>query len=79
MVIGSDDAINNVRVGEPFETSDHQIVRFTISGRKDNINITKKYDYFKANYDSIRTCVGNTVWCSESAVNNVDDMWQEIA
>ena len=78
MVIGSDDATNNVRVSEPFETNDHQIVRFTISVRKDNIKITKIYAYFKANYDYIRTCVSYTVWCSESAVNNVDDMWQEI-
>src|SRR3989454_12329644 len=47
--------IDNVSVDEPFETSDHQIVTFSLATREFSRKQTKQiFNYFKANYDEIR-------------------------
>ena len=47
LILCSEEIIHGLEVGEPFETSDHQIIRFQVKCSwvsKRNI----KYDYFKA-------------------------------
>jgi hypothetical protein len=53
--------IDNVRVGEPFGTSDHNVVRFSINISKEKIyNNNAMPNYFKANYDEIRNFINET-------------------
>jgi exonuclease III len=47
--------IQNIYIGEPFETSDHQLIRFKIMAKKLNTKtINRKYNYYKADYSEIR-------------------------
>jgi ribonucleases P/MRP protein subunit RPP40 len=49
--------IENLTVGEPFGTSDHQIIRWYFSSIKETIKRNdeiKMHDYFKADYDGMR-------------------------
>ena len=47
--------VEELVVGEPFETSDHQIIRFDANIAVGNgRNTVKKHDYFKADYSIIR-------------------------
>jgi len=49
--------IENLTVGEPFGTSDHQIIRWTFVACKPNFDQTEKFktlDYFKVDYNKIR-------------------------
>ena len=80
LVLCSDELIQGLEVGEPFETSDHQMIRFLVKCSWVHSK-TLKYDYFKANYDDIRmyakrnnlfmsSCEGNTT--------SVGEMWNNI-
>jgi hypothetical protein len=53
--------IDNVRVGEPFGTSDHNVVRFSINISKEKFyNNNAMPNYFKANYDEIRNFINES-------------------
>ena len=56
LVLASDDSmISNLVVGEPFETSDHQVIRWELVGKRNVVkNLETGYNYFKANYEEIR-------------------------
>jgi hypothetical protein len=48
--------IQNVVVGEPFLTSDHQIIRFELFVSKDSEKeAISSFNYFKANYNMVHT------------------------
>ena len=50
--------IENIRVGEPFGTSDHQIIRWNFLANKDFKNSeSKKLNYFKGDNESEARCV----------------------
>jgi hypothetical protein len=47
--------IQNLCVGEHFETSDHQVIRFDLLSKKiENKARNIRYDYFRADYDEVR-------------------------
>jgi len=47
--------IQNLSVGEHFETSDHQVIRFDLLSKKiENKASIVRYDYFRADYDEVR-------------------------
>ena len=56
ILVTDESMIREVNVGEPFGTSDHNIVRFELisSAETEETNLRKTYDYFKADYDLIR-------------------------
>jgi Endonuclease-reverse transcriptase len=56
LVITSDDSIiSNLSVGEPFETSDHQMIIFELTGKRHVAqNLETGFNYFKSNYNEIR-------------------------
>jgi ribonuclease P/MRP protein subunit RPP40 len=56
LVLSSEEnMVQNLSVGEQFETSDHQVIRFDLVCRKnENKTTIKKYDYFRADYDEVR-------------------------
>jgi hypothetical protein len=71
--------VQNLKVGEPFATSDHQIIRFDLMVSKE---VTKEnaitYSYFKADYGKIREYASERHW--EDLVDNsdVDKSWLAI-
>jgi hypothetical protein len=82
LVLSSDETmINNLDVGETFETSDHQIVRFNLLGLKEiPKDKPRNYDYFKVNYDEVRMQVGSFKWnlLIEDNSTKVDEIWAQI-
>jgi hypothetical protein len=64
LVITSDiSIINSVTVGEPFETSDHQVIRFELIGKRSEVHHNKAgFNYFKANYVEIRKFAAERNW-----------------
>jgi hypothetical protein len=69
--------IQNLRVGEPFGTSDHQIVRWDFLAGK---NLVKKqdtvmYDYFKTNYEQMKMEIEQCNWEDVVKGENVESDW----
>jgi ribonucleases P/MRP protein subunit RPP40 len=80
LVLSSDsNLIENVRVGEPFETSDHQIIRFNLVGNKvlDRV-IKKSFNYFKADYNKIRGHARAMNWDTNLSLTNLEDSWAKL-
>ena len=81
LVLCSEEIIQDLVVGEPFETSDHQMIRFNVKCKWENKR-ENKYDYFKANYDVIREYAnGKNLFmspCDDNA-NNVGELWNNIS
>ena len=68
--------INNLVVGEPFETSDHQLIRWELVGKTCLVNnSTTSFNYFKANYDEIRKFVKKQNWGSIFESQSVETSW----
>ena len=80
LILCSDETlIKNLSVDEPFETSDHQIIRFEIVGV--TCNKDKKfpvYDYFKGDYDVIRQHVQTLGWGALKTSNCVNEIWSKL-
>ena len=72
LVLCSDTSfVQNVTVGEPFATSDHQIIRFDLVVSKEvNKSSVLGYNYFKADYNEIRDNVMLRTW--ENLINDTD-------
>ncbi|MGK2860350.1 MAG: endonuclease/exonuclease/phosphatase family protein [Chitinophagaceae bacterium] len=71
--------IENVIVGEPFETSDHQVIRFNLVGKRVlSVQVKKYFNYFKADYDAIRFYARSRNWESTLGNSNVDEIWQAL-
>ena len=55
--VTEENMIENLKVGELFDSSDHQIIRWTFIACKDKIqtcDMQKTFNYFKADYNQIR-------------------------
>jgi ribonucleases P/MRP protein subunit RPP40 len=80
LVISTDESlIRNLSVDEPFESSDHQMIRFSLlckamSKCKNN----KFYEYFKTNYNKIRDHVKTLGWDALQLSNDVNEIWSKI-
>ena len=69
----------NVIIGEPFETSDHQIARFElISQRLESKKITPSYDYFKVDYNIVRKQVTSLQGSFNENGTPVSERWLAI-
>ena len=74
-------SIENIDVGEPFESSDHQIIRFeSLTAMKCVKTKITKLNYFKGNYDKIRERFGSIDWDRLDVGNNwlLTDGWVKI-
>ena len=79
LILSSDSSlVENVLVGEPFETSDHQLVRFNLIAKKVEIKNKKHYNYFKANYDEIREHARAKGWELNLCNETVDEIWDKL-
>jgi hypothetical protein len=67
--------VKNVRVGEPFVTSDHQVIRFDLMVAKEEVRAnTESLNYFKADYEQIKQYFfGLNDFKIEDS--NVEDLW----
>lgn len=80
LILTNDDTmVQNVNVGEPFGTSDHNIIRFEliISCADNKINFPK-YNYFHADYDKIRNYLDDKDWDNILNETNVNILWNNI-
>ena len=80
LIIASDiNNIENLAIGEPFSSSDHQTISFNIIGclcRK-----TKKvpvYNYFKTDYDKIRDSISEYGWDELLHSRDVCSIWNTL-
>ena len=72
-----ENSIEDLNVGEPFASSDHQIIRwnYVACRSKDSLGSKKEegtYDYFKADYDTMREEAQNIKWVDILEGSNVD-------
>lgn len=71
LLTSEENMINNVTVGEPFGSSDHQIIRFNfIASKEDSGEEFKSHNYFKANYERMREEARMINW--EGVIMGVD-------
>jgi len=80
LILCSDEnLVKNLSVDEPFETSDHQIIRFQIIGATcDKDKKFPVYDYFKADYDVIRNHVQTLGWGVLKESNCPNEIWYKL-
>ena len=79
--ISEENMIENLMVGEPFGTSDHQIIRWTFVASKEiitNETVIKTYDYFKGDYDKIREEIKTFNWDMIVGGKNVEEDWCNV-
>lgn len=85
LILSSDaNFVQNVSVGEPFVSSDHQIIRFNLIVMKEEKEENKiSYNYFKADYNKVRAYIK----CSEDNnktrednrdIRSVDMLWNSV-
>ena len=79
IITSEEDLITSVLVGEPFETNDHQMIRFELVGRRstDN-NLETNYNYFKADYGRIKPCMQDIQCVATEDGKGVDSYWNSI-
>ena len=72
--------IEELDVGEPFGTSDHQIVRckLIVSKNGEILDSKKMLNYFKADYNDIREKLKDTVWIEHQNERNIEENWNSI-
>lgn len=87
LLLSTDNIIEEVKVGEPFESSDHQVIRFeVIVPKKVKDSNTVKYNYFKADYDAVRAHAekldwdGTNIWTNNNTVSEeeVTQFWNVL-
>ena len=71
ILTSEENMIDNVTVGEPFGSSDHQIIRFDFIACKESSSVENKMlDYFKADYEQMREDCKLIIW--DGIVRGVD-------
>src|SRR5688572_1698860 len=72
--------VEEVTVGEEFGTSDHQIIRFRVNGEygKEIEAYQKRYNYFKADYDKVRSKIREKGLARRLADLNLNERWKQI-
>ncbi|MDW3615035.1 MAG: reverse transcriptase family protein, partial [Nitrososphaeraceae archaeon] len=81
LVLSSDsNVVQNVEVGEPFSTSDHQVIRFElVVGKEKKKESKKSFNYFKADYDKMRDSLKAEGICDLLDDNcTVEEYWDTI-
>lgn len=71
--------VEDLKVGEPFETSDHSIIRFNFVSRPIKCErVDNKFNFFKADYNQIRDFVKSRNWDRLTSLTSVEEQWAEI-
>ena len=80
LVLCSDsNLIENLNVEEPFETSDHQMVTFSLVTKEFSRKHPKQfYNYFKADYDEVRQYANSNDWGDNLNAPTVDVIWTKL-
>lgn len=82
LVISSDNIVEELTVGEPFESSDHQIIRFEVVVAKtvQENKKQKKRNYFKVDYNAMRQQAEAMNWkcIADTQNDSVDNLWCKI-
>jgi ribonuclease P/MRP protein subunit RPP40 len=80
VLTSEENMVENVRVGEPFGTSDHQIIRWDFIACKGDprksVGKEKNYDYFKADYDKMRDDCKEIDWTAVMHEESVEHSWK---
>ena len=67
-----------LEVGEPFGTSDHRVIRWTLAVGKDMDSKKKVLNYFGADYDKIRESAKDIKWTELLDVTDIDRAWRNL-
>ena len=82
LVLCSDPSlIEHISVGEPFETSDHQLITFSIVTKEFERKHTKQFfNYFKADYDKIRQYARARNWSTSLNLGalSAQEIWSKL-
>ena len=80
LVIASDiNTIENLTIGDPFQSSDHQMITFYIIASQCSIaKKTPVYNYFKADYNEIRQEIGGLKWEGLAACHDSEYIWKKL-
>jgi hypothetical protein len=85
LVLTSDESmVQKLEVSEPFETSDHQMIRFSMIGQKEPVSkVVPKYNYFKVDYEEVRKHAETLNWKAAletkgTETNCVNEMWSKL-
>ena len=72
--------VEEVTVGEEFGTSDHQIIRFRVNGEygKEIEAYQKRYNYFNADYDKVRSKIQEKGLARRLADLNLNERWKKF-
>ena len=71
--------IESMYVGEPFETRDHQQIRWSLVCSRDEINkIVPKSNYFKADFDGMRDYVKSRNWETNLVGTDIEECWTKL-
>src|SRR5215469_12502781 len=75
--VSDTDMVNQLDVGEPFETSDHNIIRFNLQvhEKQKDTPMRTNFNYFKTDYDIVRQDLIKLDWNSITDTDNVEAIW----
>jgi ribonuclease P/MRP protein subunit RPP40 len=80
VLTSEENMVENLTVGEPFGTSDHQIIRWDFIACKGTCNkvgeTVKGFDYFKADYDKMRDNCKQIDWVNIMHQERIDLAWK---
>jgi Endonuclease-reverse transcriptase len=80
VLTSEENMVENLVVGEPFGTSDHQIIRWTFIACKETVKesgrAAQRFNYFKADYDKIRDDCKVIDWERVKHEQNVESAWK---
>jgi len=79
--VSEENMVENLVVGEPFVTSDHQIIRWKFVACKENkksLDQIITHDYFKGDYDTMREEAKNIAWEGIVDGHSVENNWEKI-
>lgn len=79
VLVTEETMIENLRVGEPFGTSDHQIIRWDFLAKKEiNKLESETFNYFKADYETMREEVKKRDWAGLAKGLDVELDWSNL-
>ena len=67
-----------LEVGEPFGTSDHRVIRWTLAVGKEMDMKKKVLNYFGADYDKIRESAKDIKWMELLDATDIDQTWRNF-
>ena len=71
--------VQNLNVGEPFETSDHQQIRWKLISNRDKVEKNlANFNYFKANYEEVRAFIKTKTWESSLVGADIESLWTKL-